>query len=176
MPGQPQNPQEHLVALISRHQSALYGYILGLLPNPAKADDVLQETNLILWRKAGDFDQTQPFMPWARRIAYFQVKAALRDAARDRHVFDSELLDLLAAEDEIDSESSRALDLALQSCLAELPDDKRELILNRYQVDSSVNEMAAARNIASGALSAQLHRIRQALERCIEGKLNQQPA
>ncbi len=169
----PQNPQENLVALITRHQAALHSYILSLLPNASKADDVLQETNLVLWRKAAEYDQEKPFMPWACRIAFFQVKAARRDAARDRHVFDPELLELLAAEDDSNPESTQALDHALRDCLAQLPADKRELILHRYEADSTVQQMAHSRNLTPGALSAQLHRIRQMLESCVEGKLSQ---
>jgi RNA polymerase sigma-70 factor (ECF subfamily) len=173
MASHPQNPEENLIALITRHQSLLHGYILSLLPNQSKADDVLQETNLVLWRKAAEFDQSRPFLPWACRIAWFQVKAARRDEARDRHIFDAELVDLLAEEDDSDLESTTALDHALQDCLDQLPEDKRVLILHRYQPDSSVNEMAAQRNLSAGALAAQLHRIRQMLEACVEGKLNQ---
>lgn len=173
MPSRPQDPQENLVALITRHQGALHAYILSLLPNQSKADDVLQETNLVLWRKAAEYEQSRPFMPWACRIAYFQVKAALRDQSRDRHIFDPELLELLAAEDDSNLETTTALDHALHDCLEQLPSEKRDLILHRYQPESSVNEMAAARNLSSGALAARLHRIRQMLESCVEGKLNQ---
>lgn len=176
MSSQPQNPQENLVALITRHQAALHGYILGLLPNSSRADDVLQETNLVLWRKAAEYDPSKPFMPWACRIAWFQVKAARRDAARDRHVFDPDLVDLLAAEDDSDLETTTALDHALRDCLDQLPAEKRDLILHRYQPDSSVNQMAATRNLSPGALSAQLLRIRLLLENCVEGKLSQTPS
>lgn len=176
MASHPQDPQENLVALITRHQAALHAYILSLLPNHSRADDVLQETNLVLWRKAAEYDQSKPFMPWACRIAWFQVKAARRDSARDRHVFDPDLVDLLAAEDDSDLESTTALDHALRDCLEQLPDEKRDLILRRYQSDSSVNEMAATRNLSPGALSVQLHRIRQMLENCVTGKLNRSPS
>ena len=173
MASHPKDPQENLIALITRHQAALHAFILSLLPDQAKADDVLQETNLVLWRKATEYDQTKPFMPWACAIARFQVKAARRDAARDRHVFDPDLVDLLASEDDSDAETTTALDHALRDCLENLPEDKRGLILHRYHPDSSVNEMAASRKVTPGALSVQLHRIRQMLESCVEGKLKQ---
>lgn len=176
MATRPQDSQENLIALITRHQAALHAYILGLLPNRSKADDVLQETNLVLWRKAADYDQSMPFMPWACGIARFQVKAANRDAARDRHVFDPQLLDLLAIEDEPGLESTAAMDRALSECLERLPGDKRDLILHRYQPDSSVHQMAANRKVTPGALSVQLHRIRQMLEQCVEGKLSNNPS
>jgi RNA polymerase sigma-70 factor (ECF subfamily) len=164
-------PEETLIRLITRHQGALRAYIFTLLPDPAQVDDVLQETNLVLWRKAAEYDPERPFMPWACRIALFQVKAARRDASRDRHVFDSELVDLLAAEECPIEDTTTRLDHALRDCLAQLPPNKRELILRRYDPRSSVAEMAGARRQSPGALSLELHRIRRGLEACIEGKL-----
>ena len=173
MPAKPENPEENIIGLITRNQSQLRAYIYTLLPDPALVDDVLQETNLVVWRKASEFDPTRPFMPWACRIAFFQVKAARRDNSRDRHVFDSELVDILAAEGEISSDSPGYLDYALRDCLAELPEQKRDLILSRYHPDSSVKELAESRDETPGALSVELHRIRRSLESCILGKLKQ---
>ncbi len=173
MPADPKTAEETLIGLITRHQGALRAYIYSLLPDPALVDDILQETNLVLWRKADEFDPARPFMPWACRIGLFQVKAARRDAARDRHVFDPELVDLLAAEPLPTAESTSTLDRALRDCLAELPRKKRDLILHRYHPDSSVNEMAETRSQTPGALSLELHRIRRILEACIQGKLNE---
>jgi RNA polymerase sigma-70 factor (ECF subfamily) len=171
----PETPEESVIALITRHQVALYSYILPLLPNRTMADDVLQETNLVIWRKAAEYDPARPFMPWACGIARFQVMAARRDAARDRCVFHPELVELLATEDEPDLESAEAMNHALRDCLGELPEAKRELILHRYHEEANVNEMAARRNVSAGALSVQLHRIRQLLESCVQGKLRQTP-
>jgi RNA polymerase sigma-70 factor (ECF subfamily) len=172
MPAKPENSEENIIGLITRNQSQLRAYIYTLLPDPAVVDDVLQETNLVLWRKASEYDSTRAFMPWACRIAYFQVKAARRDDQRDRLVFNSELVDILAAEGETDSDSASDLDIALRDCLAELPEQKRQLILSRYHPDSSVKELADSRNETPGALSVELHRIRRSLETCIKGKLN----
>ncbi len=176
MPTVPENPEENVISLITRHQTALYSYILSLLPNRTLADDVLQETNLVIWRKAAEYDAGRPFMAWACRIAHFQVMAARRDAARDRCVFDSGLIDLLAAEDEPDLESTEAMNHALRDCLGELPEDKRELILKRYHSGESVAELAVAEKLSPGALSVQLHRIRQLLESCVQGKLRSEPS
>lgn len=174
MPSEEQNSEEKIITLITRHQSALHGYILSLLPQRALADDVLQETNIVLWRKTKEYDPTSPFLPWAFRIAYFQVKAARRDSARDRHIFDPELLEQLACEASSDDDAPSRMDLALRECLQELPADKRRLILQRYQPDGSVHEMAQSHKISAAALSAQLHRIRQMLAACVQGKTSPQ--
>jgi len=44
---------------------------------------VLQETNLVLWRKADEFNEEMSFVTWACAIAKFQVKAQRRDMQRD---------------------------------------------------------------------------------------------
>ena len=42
--------------MITRIQKSLYAFILSLLPNRNEAEDILQETNLILCKKANEFD------------------------------------------------------------------------------------------------------------------------
>ena len=67
-------------------QNRLHAYILSLLADPVGAQDVLQETNLVLIRKADDFQSDASFESWAFSTARFQVLAHLRDQKRDRLV------------------------------------------------------------------------------------------
>lgn len=171
MSTEPHSAEERIVGLIARHQAELHRYILSLLPDRMRAEDVLQETNLVLWRKAAEYDPAQPFLPWALTVALYQVKAARRDAGRDRHVFDDSLVELLAGEHlEADSRESD-LEGALERCLRELPDQHRRLILARYTPGASVQDLAEQRNQTPTALSLTLLRIRKTLEACIERKL-----
>src|SRR6059058_6691756 len=77
--------------LFLQNERRLYAYILTLLPRRADADDVLQETSLVMWDK---FDAAAPpadFLAWARRVAYHKVldfyKKARRADARLGRVF-----------------------------------------------------------------------------------------
>ncbi|WP_035604502.1 sigma-70 family RNA polymerase sigma factor [Haloferula sp. BvORR071] len=171
MSAEPHNAEERIVGLIARHQPEIHRYILSLLPDRMLADDVVQETNLVLWRKAADYDPSQPFLPWAFTIALYQVKAARRDAGRDRHVFDDSLVEILAAEGREAESHGGDLEKALESCLQELPEKQRQLILARYAPGNSVQALAAERSQTPTALSLTLMRIRKALETCIERKL-----
>ena len=65
--------REAFVQLMTEHQGRLYAYVLSLLGDPDQANDVLQETNLVLWRNAGEFQMGSNFRAWAFRIAHFQV-------------------------------------------------------------------------------------------------------
>ena len=70
----------------------MFAYILSLLGNRTQAEDVMQETNAVLWRKAHEFKLGTNFGAWMLRVAYFQVMAHRRKITRDRLVFDDDFL------------------------------------------------------------------------------------
>jgi RNA polymerase sigma-70 factor (ECF subfamily) len=96
MPEEPMGHQETLVQLMTEHQGRLYAYILSLLGNPDQANDVLQDTNVVLWRSIGEFRVGSNFKAWAFRIAHFQVMACRQRQIRERLFFDDDLLSTLS--------------------------------------------------------------------------------
>ena len=89
---------EHFVRLLTRHERALYRYVVSLLPAAQEADDVMQDTATVLWKKFSDYDASRPFLPWAMRFAYFEVLKLRRRRGRNRLVFSDELMEKLADE------------------------------------------------------------------------------
>jgi len=162
---------ERYVQQLTDCQNRLYAYILMLLPNHDDAADVLQETNLTLWRKVNDFTEGTDFGAWACRVAYYQVMARLRDAKRERLVFDENLLALLDVEAE---ELSAELDeqrRALRLCMFQLSEQERRLLRRRYVLDWPLKRIAREMGVSPGAVATSLYRIRQELLLCIERKL-----
>lgn len=161
------------VGQITRSQRQLHSFILSMVWNPAEADDVLQETNLVLWEKVSEFNPDRPFLPWAMRFAQFQALAWIKRRQRQRLVFDDDLARLLADEavqEELTFEERRE---ALATCLQKLPAEQRDLIARRYEPDSSVNALAAASGTTPKAVSDRLRRIRQTLLQCIQRTLGE---
>lgn len=163
--------EDRMISLITGHQAVLHRYIVSLIPNISLADDVLQETNLVLWRKADEYDHARPFLPWAMTVAWHQVQAARRDHGRDRHVFDDSLVDLLAQEQAAMLTAQPPLEPALMECLSALPADQHKLILARYERGGSVQALADQHGKSPTAISLTLMRIRKLLEKCIQQKL-----
>ena len=156
---------------ITNCQSALYAYICSLLGTSAGAADVLQETNLVLWEKAAEYDAERPFQPWAYKFAYFQVLAYRKRRSRDRLVFSEDVVEqisqaFLGREGSLDEE----LD-ALGRCLEKIPAAGRALLEARYAKGQSVNDIAAARNKGANAVAAELYRLRKLLLECIGRQL-----
>jgi RNA polymerase sigma-70 factor, ECF subfamily len=161
---------ERFIRLMTGHQNGLFTYLASLLGGLDEAHDVLQETNLVLWRRSDDFVEGTDFGAWARTIAHYQILAYVRDKKRDRHVFDVQLLQQLAQRPGPvgDDEGRR---LALRRCLAELTDDQRRLIGRRYSPGGSIKVIAQQLGKSEGAIKMTLSRIRQGLMHCIRGKL-----
>ncbi len=152
-------------------QSRLYAYICSLIGGAAGARDVLQETNVVLWDKAHEYDPGRPFLPWAYRIAYLQVLAYRKRCARSRLIFDEHLVNEVAREFlRRDDDHDRRLD-ALNHCMDKLTRPRRELLDRRYQRGETVDQIAARLRKTPNVVSASLYRIRKALLECIEARL-----
>ena len=162
--------QEAFVQLLTEAQLPLLQYIATLLGDMHVAQNVLQETNMVLWRKADDYQPGTSFASWAHRVAYWQVKAYARDRGRDRLVFDEQLIEQLASTDPSEGADAEAR-LALRHCLTRLTTPHRELLRLRYEGEMSIKTIAKQVNKSENAIKTGLLRIRRTLLRCIERKL-----
>jgi len=158
------------VTQITRVQRQLHAFILSMIWNATDADDVLQQTNLVLWEKSAEFDASRPFLPWAMRFAQWQAMAWLKSHQRrqQRMVIDDDLAKLLADEAAVDERAFEARRNALATCLQKLRPEQRELIARRYEPEASVNALAEVVGVTAKALSDRLRRIRHALLECIQ--------
>lgn len=173
MNSEPKGVTGEFVSQITRSQRRLHSFILSMVWNPVEADDVLQETNLVLWEKAAEYDPSRPFLPWAMRFAQWQALAWLKRHKRQRLVFDDDLVRLLADECAMDESVFEARRIALASCFQKLKPEQRELIACRYEPEASVNAMAEAAGTTAKAISDKLRRIRHALLECIQKTLSE---
>lgn len=163
--------REAFVRLLTDAQRRLFGYISTLLGNVDDATNVLQQTNMVLWRKIDEFVPGTDFHAWATKVAYYQTLAYLRDRKRDRLVFDEELVRQLAAR-AADSGGDEHI-VALRHCLSLLPEDKLRLIRQRYWPGKSIGDMARESRRSESAIKMTLLRLRQTLAKCIEQQIEQ---
>ncbi len=162
---------EEFIELLTGAQTAVFGYIMSLCHDYAKAQDILQEANLTLWRKAEDFEPGTNFNAWACRVAYFHVLNHRRKQQREKLVFDDSLFDYLSERQEQRAESADVRLTALRRCLTKLPDKQRQLIERRYHPGASVQGIASDDGKSEGAISQALFRIRASLQHCVEQTL-----
>jgi RNA polymerase sigma-70 factor, ECF subfamily len=159
--------QDEFVRLMTEHQGRLFAYILSLLGDPDAANDVLQETNVVLWRDCKEFRLGTNFKAWAFRIAHFQVMAWRQRQIRDRLVFEDDMLEVLAfaareADEAFDSRQQR-----LTGCLEKLQPIHREMVRLRYAEGAPLQRIAENRGMTANAVMQALFRIRQSLMQCV---------
>lgn len=167
----PPTPSLRYLEQVTQSQRTLYGVLWSLLRDAHDVDDVLQETNAVLWQKAHEFDESREFLPWALKIAQLQVLAFRRRRQRSRLMFDDQLLAALVDQSIQDAEQVEPRRRALGECLKKLADEHRRLITRRYEPGGSVNELAAEQGKAPKSVSEMLRRIRSSLMVCIERTL-----
>lgn len=162
------------VKLLTENQWAIRCFIVSLMPGSPDVGDVLQETNLVLWRKRKRFELGTNFLAWASRIARYEVMHYRDRVKRTKGVpFSDELIGVLAdaAPAGASGQSHEALLAALDRCLEKLSDKQRELIAQRYTPGNTLEDHAMKIGTTAGSLRVALHRVRQTLKRCVENTL-----
>jgi RNA polymerase sigma-70 factor len=168
--GSAQSQQEEFLRLFSSHSQRVYEFILMLMVRRADADEVFQDTCLVLWNKFDSYDPNGSFYAWACKIAYLKI-LALRRANRRLHLFSEEVLGILAdkAVEGVDELGLRRE--ALDECLEKLNVTDRELIEQRYYDRRSPKEIAAAKGRSVYSVYRALCRIHSSLFECVENRL-----
>jgi RNA polymerase sigma-70 factor (ECF subfamily) len=167
----PPEKVEQFVRLLGQHQRRLFLYVMSLVPHYGDAEEVLQETNLVLWR---EFDRFQPgsnFAAWACRIALNRVLAWRKRRQRDRLQFCDAFLTAVAAEadardDDLDERSHQ-----LARCIDRLPPRHRDLLRLRYGENQPIDAIAGTLRRTADAVYRALSRIRHTLHECVTKEL-----
>ncbi|WP_035611980.1 sigma-70 family RNA polymerase sigma factor [Haloferula sp. BvORR071] len=163
--------QLEYLQLVTRHQAAILGYIRSIAPG-APVDDILQETNVILWERAASFEPGTHFKAFAFRIAHLKTLEFLRTSKRRAWlVFDSDLLEAISQRQSEQEASNADAQAALSSCLADLDPDERELLHRRYTLRHSVRDIAKTDGKTEGSLQQLFFRLRNQLRACIEQRM-----
>jgi RNA polymerase sigma-70 factor, ECF subfamily len=162
---------EQFVELVVTNQRRLYAYILTLMPDPNEASDVLQQTNVALWRDAHRFAEGTNFIAWAFRVAYFMVLEHREKSQRLRHRFSDAVLDNLAQEAQSFAEDDTARLSAMRLCIEQLPLTQQSLVKRRYFEGEAVGNIAKSMGQSANALANNLFRIRRVLWDCIQHRL-----
>lgn len=157
------------VAELLHNQDKIKTFLLTLVFDYETAMELLQEVNTVLIDKESEYDLDRDFFAWSCGVAKYVVKGHLRDKKRDRHCFDSDLIDLLTEtttrniSTNYDDRMER-----LPSCLERLTTQQRKILQMYYTDGYSLNEISEILHRKANTLSQILLRIRRLLADCIE--------
>lgn len=155
-------------ALLTESQPRIYGFIFKRVASHDLAKEILQDTNLVICKKADNYQPGTNFIAWVFRIAHFQILSH-RQKANSRPILSDQTIDLLSEESKEEVFDDKIS--ALNSCLKNLSEDNRKLIMKRYSGQFSVQQYAQESGKRENAVSKVLHKIRHSLSKCIRLKL-----
>jgi RNA polymerase sigma factor (sigma-70 family) len=139
--------------LVLRRGPQLYRYLVVRLRDEADALDALQETLTAAWQGLPGLRRTTKFWPWLCGIA--SNKAV--DTARARLRTSSHNIEI-----EVEAPASGGV-LELREAIAALPEHFRQVLLLRYLLGLSEEEVAQALGIRLGTVKSRCARARKAL-------------
>ena len=172
-PVPPEGSDSHIEASIAELQPALRAYVVSLVGGKSGLSDIVQETNILIWKKRSDFEPGTNFKAWAFRIAYFKALGHRRDEARrGRFVFNDELMLTLADEAQAMSRnnSNERLDV-LKECVETLPESQQILVGQHYLEGISLSDIAGRSGRKDNAVYKEISRLRQVLRKCVQRKM-----
>ena len=168
------DPREEFIKLFTKFQRRVFLFILSQVPNPVDAEEIHQETNVIIWRKFDRFELGTNFLAWACQIASYEVLKYRERQRRDRHLFSDEFVRQVASDaiEQADDLEQRRQHLAV--CLSKLRDQDRELIQQRYSVGESGKSVAELIGRPINSVYQSLSRIRRTLLECVNRQIQAQ--
>jgi RNA polymerase sigma-70 factor (ECF subfamily) len=168
-----QNKTVELSRLLSLSQRPLYAFIRAQVRTSTDAEDVYQQTAVVLCEEFDAYNPARPFIAWACGIAWHRVLSHYRNASRLKFLAGEALGSVLA-----DKYASSAAQVdprreKLQDCLAQLKPESREIIERHYYKEEDVQCIATDLGVSDSCIYKTLARIRRVLLDCIERKLKE---
>lgn len=172
----PSSSEDEFVTLLTGIQGGLHAFLTSLLPGERCIDDVVQQTNLVLWQKRSTFEIGTNFRAWVFSVARWQAKAWVTRQKRAGWLsFSDDVAELLAdrfvQQGPAHGVDNGVLEL-LRRCLAKLREQDRLLVVSHYQHGKSLAECSRIFARGADSLKVTLFRIRHGLRRCIDAQLS----
>jgi RNA polymerase sigma-70 factor (ECF subfamily) len=169
------NRYDEFVELLQRATGQILAYLNALLLNFNDAEDVFQESCVVLWQKFDEFQPGTNFLAWALRIARFKAMDFQKSRARRNAPWKQELQISLLSELISEKENMNRAPLEfLADCMKKLAEGDLQLVQTCYGDGVPVRQIADELSRSPQSVHNSLRRIRLMLLGCIERLLNRE--
>jgi RNA polymerase sigma-70 factor (ECF subfamily) len=156
--------------LFIKESPRIRAFLLGLVPDLNRVDDLMHGVFLTITEKAHQFDRGRDFVRWATGIAKIELLRQLRENQKLPQAFTPEIIERLCVTYPVEESSMERLD-ALAACMETLAPRARKMILLRYFEALLPGEIASRMSLSAESVHVTLSRARNALRKCVERKL-----
>lgn len=157
---------EYFLSLFLKNHRRIYGFIASLVPNANDAEDLMQETLMVMWRRLDEFKPGTNFAAWGIAIAHRKI-LKYRASRPKSLVFSEEAVRQIMVRDERLSQRAGDYMSALQSCLDRLKEEDRNVVKLRYEKELPVKRMTQMLGGSLDSTYKKLARIHLLLQSCV---------
>jgi RNA polymerase sigma-70 factor (ECF subfamily) len=165
--------------LVERYQTRLLNFIYRTIGDRDRAEDLVQEVFIRVYRHLHRFDRSKKFSTWAYTIASNLAKNELRNRSRSPLVLFQTIQGTNEDEDrplQFEDSTSRPDDLyrkrhlreLVEQTVAQLPEHHRQVFVLRELEGKSYEEIAEITDCNLGTVKSRLNRARTAFAAIIE--------
>jgi RNA polymerase sigma-70 factor (ECF subfamily) len=163
--------RETIQTLMEQHGDAIYSLCLRVLRDPVLAEDVLQKVFLEAYRDLEHFEGRAKPSTWLFGIACHRCQDALKARQRLVKRITMDETAVLAFEDpgrgahtQLEQQQQAA---ALEACLDTLPAETRMVVLLRFGLGMSYEDIAPVLGTKADTLRTRVERAKKILKRCL---------
>jgi RNA polymerase sigma-70 factor (ECF subfamily) len=163
---------EQFVLQLIENQRRIYGFILSAVHNFSDADDIFQETVLVMCRRSEEFRAGSSLSAWAVGIAKNKIIQFRAEQHKSRIMFSDRTFERVISRSNsmIDQIEDRVK--ALRNCLARLSERDKELVRMRYEMGMKIKNIAEKVGRPVQGLYQAFGRIHNALRVCVDRALS----
>lgn len=166
------NPQ----SVFQSHQSRILAYFRRKTRSPELAEDLCQQTFLLITAHFRELQQQEAAFKWVWTIAHNVWKGHLRThAAQKREALTVDIdPSELSYQPNLDHHIDQTILVQhLRRCIAELPEQMRRIIALKDLSGQKLEDTARVLNLRAGTVKSSRHRALIRLKKCLEESLNQ---
>ena len=165
---------DRYAVLVRRHHGKLAASLARHCRSAAEVEEVVQDAFVRAYGNLGGYDRSRPFFPWLRAVARNELLKRIERSQSQRirleRYWRERQRQIAAEDDEAETVDDARLD-ALRRCLAQLPEQQRELLTARYRQGRRVEDLARDDGRSLSAMKSLLLRLRRALRDCVESRI-----
>jgi len=158
---------EQFLRLMTASHDRIYAFILSIVPNWTDADDLMQETIMVMWRKFDKYKPGTSFVSWGMQIAKYEIINFCKKRGKRREWSRDDVNQCIMDQAEsVNVEINERLN-ALKLCISKLDQYSRKLVKLRYEQNVTVKNIADVYGKTVQSMYKALGKIHDVLMRCI---------
>ncbi|MEM7312806.1 MAG: sigma-70 family RNA polymerase sigma factor [Planctomycetota bacterium] len=162
--------------LAREHAPMVFAFLRAAGHQSNVAEDLLQEALIVAWKKIDTFDRKRPFGPWLRGIAGKLSLAEFRKSSTAKEAtVEAEVIEHLQCRfDNLDRAEGFSFDekvKILDQCLGRLSADEQTIVVEKYQNNRQLKQIAKLVSLSVEAAKKKLQRARARIKACMVRQL-----